>query len=67
MIHYNNNLNLPVLRTLTPNEVVNGLRYEDLGFNLRIKDAKRLRIFQNQTIDCNKICLKQTVSIVSSG
>jgi putative transposase len=59
MIDYNNNLNLPVLRTLTPNEVARGLRYEDLGFNIRIQKAKQLRIFQNQTIDCNKICLKQ--------
>jgi len=59
MIHYNNNLNLPVLRTLTPNEVARGLKYEDLGFNLRIQKARKLRIFQNQTMDCNKICLKR--------
>ena len=59
MIRYNNNLHLPVLRTLTPNETIRGVRYEDLDFKLKVQNAKRLRIFQNQTVDCGKICLEQ--------
>ena len=56
MIKYSNNLHLPVLRTLTPNEAIRGLRYEDLDFKFKVQKAKHLRIFQNQTIDCDKIC-----------
>jgi putative transposase len=60
MVKYNNNLFLPVLKTLTPNEVVKGLRYEDLDFKYKMQAAKRLRIAQNQAMDCEEVCLQET-------
>jgi len=59
MIKYSNSLYLPVLRTLTPNEAARGFQYEDFDFRLKVENAKRLRIFQNQTVDCDKLCLTQ--------
>lgn len=60
MVKYNNNLFLPILKTLTPNEALRGMNYEELGIKLKIKEAKRLRILQNQSVDCERLCMSQT-------
>jgi hypothetical protein len=40
MIIYAKQLPLPVLRTLTPNEAREGMKFEDLGFKLKMEKAK---------------------------
>ena len=52
MLDYFNNLSLPVLNTLSPNEVATGVKYEDLEIKERMDNAKALRLGQNREFDC---------------
>ncbi|MES2477978.1 MAG: hypothetical protein V4561_02755 [Bacteroidota bacterium] len=52
MLDYFNNLPLPVLKTLTPNEVVKGVRYEDLNVRNKIDEAKLNRLEENRKLNC---------------
>ncbi|HTN18785.1 MAG TPA: hypothetical protein VL092_13955 [Chitinophagaceae bacterium] len=52
MLDYFNNLPLPVLKTLTPNEVVKGVRYEDLNVRKKINEARLNRLEENRKLNC---------------
>jgi len=56
MIDYNNNLYLPILHTLTPNEVVKGKKRKDINDSHEIKLAISRRFEENRTISCQKLC-----------
>jgi putative transposase len=53
MVDYFNNLPLPVLKTLTPNEIVSGAKYEDLEVRIKMDQAKIQRLNQNRILICN--------------
>ena len=53
MMDYFNNLYLPVLGTLTPNEVITGVSYEDIGTKDKMAEAKMLRLSENKLLICN--------------
>ena len=53
MVDYFNNLKLPVLRTLTPNEVIKGATYEDLQVKFKMEEAKLKRLVQNKMMNCH--------------
>ena len=53
MVDYFNNLRLPVLQTLSPNEVITGVTYEDTGIRDKMYEAKLIRLNQNRLLSCN--------------
>lgn len=53
MVDYFNNLPLPVLKTLTPNEIIAGTKYEDLEVRAKMDKAKIQRLNQNRVLICN--------------
>jgi hypothetical protein len=53
MVDYFNNLKLPVLNTLSPNEAISGLKFEDLDVKNKIAEAKKIRLSQNRSLSCN--------------
>lgn len=53
MLAYYNNLYLPTLNSLSPNEVVSGKTYRDLEMEAKIKQAKARRICVNQNLCCH--------------
>lgn len=59
LIDYANNLYLPTLKTLSPNEAISGLTYEDLNFNKLIEKAREIRLQENRNADCVKICFTE--------
>ncbi len=56
MIDYNNNLHLPVLHTLTPNEVIKGKKKKDINDAYEVKLAISRRSAENRTLNCEKLC-----------
>jgi len=55
-ITYANNLKLPSLKTLSPHEVLDGMKLEDLGMKIKVQEAKQLRLKQNRATDCKIVC-----------
>ena len=62
MMDYFNNLNLPILKTLSPNEVVTGVKYEDIGIREKMEGAKNMRLNQNRILICNIKTLSQKMN-----
>ncbi|MFT4062990.1 MAG: hypothetical protein QM642_11620 [Edaphocola sp.] len=59
MIDCANNLYLPTLKTLTPNEAISGMKYEDLNFIRLMEKARCVRIDENRNADCSKMCVTE--------
>ena len=53
MVDYFNNLYLPVLDTLSPNEAISGIKFEDLEMKSKMAEAKKHRLSQNRLLICN--------------
>jgi len=62
MIDYFNDLKLPVLKTLSPNEASAGVKYEDIGIKSKMEEAKFLRLSQNQVLLCNTKEMSQKIN-----
>ena len=52
MIDYINNLKLPVHKTLSANEMLGGIKFEDHELKTKMTKARQIRLEQNQLIKC---------------
>jgi hypothetical protein len=57
MITYANKLKLPTLNTLSPFEVLRGMKVDDIGLRIKMEQAKYLRLKQNRAMNCEVVCL----------
>lgn len=57
MLEYINHMKLPILKTLSPNEVLAGLKYEDLNLSEKMLLARKERLQKNRNLNCRLACL----------
>ena len=53
MLDYTNNLTLPILKTISPYEVILGVKYNDIEIKNKMIEAKKIRLIQNQFVRCS--------------
>ncbi len=56
MIEYYNNLYLPVLDTLSPNEAIKGRKKKSVEIPYNVKLVTQRRMLENRQINCHEIC-----------
>jgi putative transposase len=56
MINYSNNLHLPVLNTLSPNEAIKGKKKKDVYNDLQTILARHRRKIENNKLICEELC-----------
>src|ERR1700739_1004553 len=56
MIKYSNNLHLPVLNTLSPNEAIKGKKKKEIYNAIQVRMAKRKRKIENLRLRCEELC-----------
>ncbi|MEI8278830.1 MAG: DDE-type integrase/transposase/recombinase [Bacteroidota bacterium] len=62
MMDYFNNLKLPVLGTLSPNEAIAGMKYDDFDIKTKMAAAKKTRLGQNRLLICNIKAISQKLN-----